>query len=367
MIFITGGAYQGKLDFAVSLWNSSHSTEPVICSELTDASTQYADIIPDLHLYIKKRLEEFSHTKTDVLRPSVSFELFCAKRLLEEILVLRTRKPDIIITMAELGCGVVPIQPEDRQYREICGRISCVLAMLSEQTWKITCGIGTLLAEHDFLTIAMIRHGKTKGNEEKRYIGQTDEPLSSAGIAEISHFLSSYCPIQPDILFSSPLKRCLETARLLFPQLSPIQLPELSETDFGKFEGKNCEELNQSPELSPLWQAWIDSNGALPFPDGEAPEEFIKRTVHGFSEAITGLLSTVPPLETAAFLLHGGSIMALLDTYVPKDYFHRHDNFYSWRVPNTDGYLLLLDKKDWLAGKRSLYPIGRLRNHLKIT
>lgn len=365
MIFIIGGAYQGKLDFAVSFWKSSHSAEPSVCSELTGESAKHADIIQNLHLYIKKRLETLSQMEQDFSETSISFELFCAKQLLEEVLALRAGKPNIIFTMTELGCGVVPVQSEDRRYREICGRISCVLAMLSEQTWKITCGIGTLLAEHDFLTIALIRHGKTKGNEEKRYIGQTDESLSPKGIAEITRLLPFFHRIHPDVLFSSPLKRCLETAGLLFPELSPIRLPQLRETNFGKFEGKNCEELNRSPELSPLWQAWINSNGTLPFPDGESPEDFTRRTVNGFSETMTNLLSADPSPKTAAFLLHGGSIMALLDTYVPKDYFHRHDSFYSWQVSNTDGYLLLLDKKDWLAGKQSIYPIGQLKHLLQ--
>lgn len=35
------------------------------------------------------------------------------------------------------------------------------------------------------MKIIFIRHGQTKGNEEKRYIGRTDESLSQKGIEEI--------------------------------------------------------------------------------------------------------------------------------------------------------------------------------------
>ena len=41
------------------------------------------------------------------------------------------------------------------------------------------------------MKIIFIRHGQTKGNEEKRYIGRTDELLSQKGIEEIKNRLRS--------------------------------------------------------------------------------------------------------------------------------------------------------------------------------
>ena len=35
------------------------------------------------------------------------------------------------------------------------------------------------------MEIILIRHGKTKGNLEKRYIGVTDEPLTDEGAHEL--------------------------------------------------------------------------------------------------------------------------------------------------------------------------------------
>lgn len=35
------------------------------------------------------------------------------------------------------------------------------------------------------MKLIFIRHGKTAGNLERRYIGRTDEPLCDEGIAEI--------------------------------------------------------------------------------------------------------------------------------------------------------------------------------------
>ena len=47
-------------------------------------------------------------------------------------------------------------------------------------------------------TIYLVRHGKTAGNIEKRYVGSTDEPLCEAGIREINErreiLLRSFLP-----------------------------------------------------------------------------------------------------------------------------------------------------------------------------
>jgi alpha-ribazole phosphatase len=207
------------------------------------------------------------------------------------------------------------------------------------------------------LTAALIRHGKTKGNEEHRYIGRTDEPLSAAGREEILRLAPFYRSLlTPEILISSPKKRCLQTGTLLFPEVTPSIREDFRETDFGAFEGKNCDDLNHSPRLSPLWQSWINSNGTLPFPDGESREEVTRRISLCFLETITNLIEN--NYHQAAFLLHGGTIMTLLDTFTPTSVSTKDplasDRFYSHQVKNGDGYLITIDTKAWLSGKKML-------------
>lgn len=87
--------------------------------------------------------------------------------------------------------------------------------------------------------IDLVRHGMTRGNEERRYIRITDEPLSERG-----RKLAEQCMYEmPEIVFSSPLKRCVETAEILYPDQDIYIIEELRECDFGIFEGKmqkNC-------------------------------------------------------------------------------------------------------------------------------
>ena len=63
------------------------------------------------------------------------------------------------------------------------------------------------------IRLYLIRHGQTPGNKLQRYIGTTDEPLSTEG----KEFLEKLTYPMPEALYVSPLCRCVETAGILFP------------------------------------------------------------------------------------------------------------------------------------------------------
>ena len=84
------------------------------------------------------------------------------------------------------------------------------------------------------IRLYLIRHGQTPGNKLQRYIGTTDEPLSTEG----KEFLEKLTYPMPEALYVSPLCRCVETAGILFPGKSFHIIEELSECDFGEFENK---------------------------------------------------------------------------------------------------------------------------------
>lgn len=179
------------------------------------------------------------------------------------------------------------------------------------------------------LEILMIRHGKTEGNLQKRYIGRTDEPLCREGILELEHKRKS-CP---EIVFSSPLKRCLETAEILWPGIPVTVVEDFRECDFGEFENKNYKELTGNPK----YQAWIDSNGTMPFPGGESPEEFKERVQRQFQKIIRQ--SMKEGYQRIALAVHGGTIMAIMERWgtPPGEY-------YRWQVKNGEGYLLQIEE-----------------------
>lgn len=156
--------------------------------------------------------------------------------------------------------------------------------------------------------IYLIRHGETVGNKEKRYIGsKTDEELSEEGISKLKPL---DCSVER--VYSSPMKRCIQTAGLIFGESLPAIIEDLREINFGDFEGKNYRELSDNPD----YQRWIDSGGSMPFPNGESREDFIKRSFKAFTEIVKTDNS-----EKIAIVCHGGNIMSVMSKLTGKDYF----------------------------------------------
>lgn len=176
------------------------------------------------------------------------------------------------------------------------------------------------------MNVMLIRHGLTEGNLHNRYIGSTDEPLCPEGIRLLRSMTFPQCKI----VFSSPMRRCRETAEILFPDTEAVMVPSLRECCFGRFEGKNYIDLSDDPD----YQKWIDSGGAIPFPDGEDPFEFRKRSVMGFYSTI----NSVHDADTAAFVVHGGTIMAVMEEFAVP-----HRDFYDWSIRNGHGYYCIWD------------------------
>lgn len=193
----------------------------------------------------------------------------------------------------------------------------------------------------------LIRHGKTYGNTLGRYIGTTDESLCAEGREALVRLREeAYGALQPGIVYASPLKRCFETAQILFPGMSCTLVPELRECDFGEFESKNYQELSGNP----AYQAWIDSGGTLPFPGGESRENFERRCREGFLKVLGELREKKGP---AALVVHGGTIMSILSAYAEQK-----EDFYHWQVKNGEGFRALWDEGD--KGGIRLYEISHI-------
>ncbi len=202
------------------------------------------------------------------------------------------------------------------------------------------------------IRLTLIRHGATLSNKEGRYLGKTDESLNRKGIRALEKAVADGNYPVADLLFSGPMKRCLETAQILYPGQTPIRIPEWTEMDFGAFEGHNYKELSGDP----AYQNWIDSGGTLPFPEGESREEFIRRSVAGYEDMlhhIKMMWKENPAFEqcnrdmeqrdpesirrgeseagdirarntgirSVSAVVHGGTIMALLSHFLGGEYF----------------------------------------------
>lgn len=169
--------------------------------------------------------------------------------------------------------------------------------------------------------VLFVRHGATAGNLEKRYIGSTDEPLCYEGIEQVKKLRQFHWAA--DALFVSPMLRTRQTAQLLFPQCPKQIIDDLRETDFGLFEGKTADELSGSRE----YQGWLDSMCLGPIPNGELAADFKARCCAAFFNSVQSL----PDDATAAFVVHGGVIMAILEAYAQPC-----RSFYEYHIGNGE-------------------------------
>lgn len=136
-----------------------------------------------------------------------------------------------------------------------------------------------------------MRHAITDWNERGLVMGQTDVPLNNRGFKQIKDALELLEHFEIDALYSSSMRRCLQTAEILADALglSVIAVDDFKERSWGAFEGRNRSE--RDPTEDP--------------PGGETYKQFENRVVQAF-RAIAGL--TQKPL----IVTHSGVIRIAL-------------------------------------------------------
>lgn len=107
MRLVIGGYAQGKLNYVLQKYHPQTDTM----------------IIDHLHDWVRQRILDGG----------------CPE---EEILSLVEQSDDCIIISDEIGNGIVPVDPVEREYRERMGRILIQLADKAERVERVICGIG---------------------------------------------------------------------------------------------------------------------------------------------------------------------------------------------------------------------------------
>ncbi|MBB1123228.1 histidine phosphatase family protein [Limosilactobacillus albertensis] len=98
------------------------------------------------------------------------------------------------------------------------------------------------------ITVYFVRHGETYFNRFARLQGWSDTPLTEKGKMNAQKIGKVLADLRIDYLFSSDLKRAVDTARILIaehptaPMKEPIQKEFFREVFYGSFEGHSNEE-----------------------------------------------------------------------------------------------------------------------------
>lgn len=95
------------------------------------------------------------------------------------------------------------------------------------------------------LEILLIRHGQTDWNRDRRIMGRLPVPLNAAGRREVEQLSHVLRDVEIDAIYTSPLKRAVETAgRLLGRRGGRVILaPDVAEIDYGQWVGKTFDEV----------------------------------------------------------------------------------------------------------------------------
>jgi broad specificity phosphatase PhoE len=148
--------------------------------------------------------------------------------------------------------------------------------------------------------VTLIRHAITDWNVAGKFQGHSDITLSESGIAQ-ARCLAERCKRwQVDRVVSSPLKRTLETARIVFPDRDLELDDRLKEIHFGAFEGYT----HQQNMTHAAWVAWIDDPFLRPAPGGESYQQVMARAV--------AWLEALPKTGHTVAVTHAGVIRMLV-------------------------------------------------------
>lgn len=176
----------------------------------------------------------------------------------------------------------------------------------------------------------VIRHGQSTWNEQKRWQGQADPPLSDFGREQASMAAQSIGAV--DVIVSSPQVRAAETAAIIGEAIGvgPVQLQDgLQERSAGEWSGLTRTEIDER------WPGWVDGDQR---PAGwEADSVFIPRVMAAMrtiSEEFDG--------ASALVVCHGGVIIALENELGVND----------GRIPNLHGRVVNRSNGQLVGGDR---------------
>lgn len=114
MVFIVGGVFQGKEAYAQAHFSGEYR------------------ILNRYHETVRRQLKEGKNPLEE------------AERLLAQ-----AGAEKLIIICDEVGCGLVPVDAFERNWREQVGRTCCYLASRADQVVRVVCGIGTRIKGQD--------------------------------------------------------------------------------------------------------------------------------------------------------------------------------------------------------------------------
>lgn len=126
-------------------------------------------------------------------------------------------------------------------------------------------------------TIILVRHGQTVWNTREVFRGQTDIELDETGLKQ-AELLGAYLSQgKVDAVFSSPLKRAVQTAQAIVRRhgLAVEIAPGLNDINFGEWQGLSLQEVGI--RFKELFAVWSSEPHRVRIPSGESLDNVHQR------------------------------------------------------------------------------------------
>lgn len=164
----------------------------------------------------------------------------------------------------------------------------------------------------------LVRHGVTAETGKVLTGRRPGVPLSDRGKLEVRAVAGRLAEMSVAAVYSSPIRRCRETARILSEphELTPLTDRRLVEADYGNWSGRQLKDLGKLK----AWQHLMAAPARFRFPDGETLTEVQDRAVAALEE-----LADTHGDEQVVLVSHADVIRTLLCHYLgtPLDLIHR--------------------------------------------
>ncbi len=130
----------------------------------------------------------------------------------------------------------------------------------------------------------LVRHGETTWNQEGRYQGQIDTPLSARGLDQGRKVAAALKNIPIDLCYSSPLSRSYDTAKMCMEwHGGHVKTDDrLLEINHGLWEGKLAAEI--AGDYGNLLAAWRTTVVDVTMPEGENISQVRDRAMAAFRD-----------------------------------------------------------------------------------
>jgi alpha-ribazole phosphatase len=168
--------------------------------------------------------------------------------------------------------------------------------------------------------LILIRHGQTIWNQQKKYCGYANVPLSPEGRRQVRHLAQRLNKEEIHKIYSSDRQRAIETAKIIFKGRKIKQIPDLKEMGFGVFEGLTYQEILKKYPV--VYKKWLKDPYSVRIPKGEKLNDLKKRVVSTLKKIVS-----LNKNRTVAIVTHGGAISIFINhiesskrfwDYVPK-------------------------------------------------